>query len=79
MALRLAEGTAWPDTLARAAAAVPEAFGAEVDGVSTLHNLIEGDWRGIGLSTPVRTPVDNTVLINLARLGAESARAAVSH
>lgn len=79
MALRLADGTAWSDTLARAVAAAPEAFGAPADGVTTLHNLVEGDWRAVGAPTPVRTPVDNTVLVNLARLDADSARAAVAH
>jgi hypothetical protein len=33
MALRLADGTAWADALARAVAAVPEAFGPETDGI----------------------------------------------
>ena len=79
MALRLADGTAWTDILARAVAATPEAFGAEVDGVTTLHNLVEGEWRAVGQPAPVRTPVDNTVLINLPRLDADTARAAVAH
>ncbi|WP_406067528.1 aldehyde dehydrogenase family protein [Micromonospora sp. NBC_01638] len=79
MALRLADGTAWSDVLARAVAATPEAFGAEVDGVTTLHNLVEGDWRAVGQPTPVRTPVDNTVVINLPRLDADSTRAAVAY
>jgi acyl-CoA reductase-like NAD-dependent aldehyde dehydrogenase len=79
MALRLADGTAWSEVLARAVAATPEAFGAEVDGVTTLHNLIEGEWRADGRPAPVRTPVDNTVVINLSRLDADTARAAVTH
>ncbi|MFF0465914.1 aldehyde dehydrogenase family protein [Micromonospora zamorensis] len=79
MALRLADGTAWSDVLARAVAATPEAFGAEVDGVTTLHNLVEGEWRATGQPAPVRTPVDNTVVINLRRLDADTARAAVLH
>jgi acyl-CoA reductase-like NAD-dependent aldehyde dehydrogenase len=79
MALRLADGTAWSDTLARAVAAAPEAFGAPVDGVTTLHNLVRGDWHAVGTPSPVRTPVDNTVLVNLPRLDAETARAAVAH
>ncbi|NYH45746.1 acyl-CoA reductase-like NAD-dependent aldehyde dehydrogenase [Micromonospora jinlongensis] len=79
MALRLADGTAWSDVLARAVAATPEAFGAEMDGVTTLHNLVEGGWRATGQPAPVRTPVDNTVVINLRRLDADTARAAVLH
>ncbi|MEU5784088.1 aldehyde dehydrogenase family protein [Micromonospora lupini] len=79
MALRLADGTAWSDVLARAVAATPEAFGAEVDGVVTLHNLVEGEWRAAGHPAPVRTPVDNSVVINLSRLDADTARAAVAH
>jgi acyl-CoA reductase-like NAD-dependent aldehyde dehydrogenase len=93
MALRLADGTAWQETLARAVAATPEAFDTDTDnGVApatrhtasgagaapaTLRNLIEGGWRPVGTPTPVRTPVDNTVLVNLPRLDADSARAAV--
>ncbi|MCX5070450.1 aldehyde dehydrogenase family protein [Micromonospora lupini] len=79
MALRLADGTAWSDVLARAVAATPEAFGAEVDGVVTLHNLVEGEWRAVGQPTPARTPVDNSVVVNLSRLDADTARAAVAH
>ncbi|MBM0205286.1 aldehyde dehydrogenase family protein [Micromonospora sp. STR1s_5] len=79
MALRLADDTAWTDILARAVAATPEAFGTEVDGVTTLHNLVEGEWRAVGQPAPVRTPVDNTVLINLPRVDATTARAAVAH
>ncbi|TQJ21170.1 acyl-CoA reductase-like NAD-dependent aldehyde dehydrogenase [Micromonospora sp. A202] len=79
MALRLADGTAWSDVLARAVAATGEAFGAEVDGVTTLQNLVEGEWRATGQPAPVRTPVDNTVVINLRRLDADTARAAVLH
>ncbi|RQX14890.1 aldehyde dehydrogenase, partial [Micromonospora chalcea] len=79
MALRLAEGTSWSDTLARAVAATPEAFDTTSDGVPTLHNLVQGQWRALGTPAPVRTPVDNTVLIHLARLDAEAARGAVAH
>jgi hypothetical protein len=57
MALRLADGTAWSDTLARAVAATPEAFGAPANGVTTLHNLVEGDWRAVGGGPPRPTPV----------------------
>ncbi|MEH0830257.1 aldehyde dehydrogenase family protein, partial [Micromonospora sp. CPCC 205714] len=79
MALRLADGTAWSDTLARAVAATPEAFGPEADGVITLHNLVSGQWQAVGTPSAVRTPVDNTVLVNLPRLDADTARAAVAH
>ncbi|WP_346535683.1 aldehyde dehydrogenase family protein [Micromonospora sp. DPT] len=79
MALRLADGTAWSDTLARAVAAAPEAFGPEVDGVTTLHNLVSGQWQAVGTPSAVRTPVDNIVLVNLPRLDADTARAAVTH
>lgn len=72
MALRLADGTEWAQTLARAVTVAPEAF----DGTDP-RNLIEGAWRSVGTPTPVRTPVDNTVLTNLRRLDAESARGAV--
>ena len=54
MALRLADGTAWTDILARAVAATPEAFGPEDDGITTLHNLVEGEWRAVGQPAPVR-------------------------
>ncbi|MEU1589124.1 aldehyde dehydrogenase family protein [Micromonospora sp. NPDC005710] len=79
MAPRLADDTAWTDILARAVAVTPEAFGAQVDGITTLHNLVEGEWRAVGQPTPVRTPLDNTVLINLPRVDAATARAAVAH
>ncbi|MEO3925705.1 aldehyde dehydrogenase family protein [Micromonosporaceae bacterium B7E4] len=81
MALRLADGTAWPETLARAVRTTPEAFDLDTgrpDGTVTLRNLIEGTWQSTGTPSPVRTPVDNTVLANLSRLDAESARAAVA-
>lgn len=81
MALRLADGTAWPETLARAVDVAPEAFdlGARrPDRTVTLRNLVEGAWRSVGAPTPVRTPIDNTVLVNLPRLHAESAQAAIA-
>lgn len=78
MVLRLADGTAWAETLARAAAATSEAFDTDPGGQpATLRNLVEGGWKAVGTPTPVRTPVDNTVLVNLPRLDADSARAAV--
>ena len=81
MALRLADGTAWREILARAVDAAPEAFDhdpAHPEHTVTLRNLVEGAWRSLGRPTPVRTPVDNTVLVNLPRLDAEAARAAVA-
>jgi acyl-CoA reductase-like NAD-dependent aldehyde dehydrogenase len=78
MALRLADGTAWQETLARAVTATPEAFDPATSGVTTLRNLVQGSWQSLGTPTPVRTPIDNTVLVNLARLDADSARAAVA-
>jgi acyl-CoA reductase-like NAD-dependent aldehyde dehydrogenase len=72
MALRLADGTDWATTLARATAATPEGFDDE-----TLRNLIEGAWRPAGEPSPLRTPVDNTVLGHLRRLDPAAARGAV--
>jgi acyl-CoA reductase-like NAD-dependent aldehyde dehydrogenase len=72
MTLRLAPGTAWEDTLARAVALTPEAF---VDG--RLRNLVEGAWQDSGTPSPLRTPIDGTVLTQLARLDAETAKLAV--
>ncbi|WP_422770593.1 aldehyde dehydrogenase family protein [Plantactinospora sp. WMMC1484] len=78
MALRLADGTAWPEILARAVQATPEAFDLDgPGGTVTLRNLMTGAWQSVGTPTPVRTPVDNTVLVNLARVDADAARAAV--
>ncbi|MFI7553640.1 aldehyde dehydrogenase family protein [Micromonospora sediminimaris] len=79
MALRLADGTSWPDTLARAVAATGEAFDRPADGTTTLRNLVGGGWRTGGTPTPTRTPVDNSVLVNLPRLDAATAHAAVAH
>ncbi|MFY1575198.1 aldehyde dehydrogenase family protein [Verrucosispora sp. WMMD703] len=79
MALRLADGTSWPDTLAQAVAATGEAFDRLVDGTTTLRNLVGGGWRTGGTPTPTRTPVDNSVLVNLPRLDAATAHDAVAH
>ncbi|MCZ7420118.1 aldehyde dehydrogenase family protein [Verrucosispora sp. WMMA2121] len=79
MALRLADGTSWSDTLARAVAAAAEAFDHPADGTVTLRNLVGGEWRTGGAPTPARTPVDNSVLVNLARLDAATAHDAVTH
>jgi acyl-CoA reductase-like NAD-dependent aldehyde dehydrogenase len=75
MALKLADGTTWTETLARAAAVAPEAF----DAGHQPGNLVEGGWRPGGSPAPIRTPVDNTVVVNLPRLDAEAARAAVAY
>ncbi|WFE44224.1 aldehyde dehydrogenase family protein [Verrucosispora sp. WMMD1129] len=79
MALRLADGTSWPDTLAQAVAATGEAFDRLGDGTTTLRNLVGGEWRTGGTPTPTRTPVDNSVLVNLPRLDAATAHDAVAH
>ncbi|MFC6017053.1 aldehyde dehydrogenase family protein [Plantactinospora solaniradicis] len=81
MALRIADGTTWQETLARAVEATPEAFdvhSGRTGDTITLRNLVEGAWQSVGTPAPVRTPVDNTVLVNLPRLDAETARAAVA-
>jgi acyl-CoA reductase-like NAD-dependent aldehyde dehydrogenase len=72
MDLRLAPGTTWTDVLARAVATAPEAF---VDGRP--RNLMDGRWHTVGSPTPVRTPVDGTVLSDLARVDADVATHAV--
>jgi acyl-CoA reductase-like NAD-dependent aldehyde dehydrogenase len=72
MSLRLAQGTAWAETLRRAVAAAPEAFTDD-----RLHNLVEGQWRDSGTPAALRTPVDGTVLAHLPRLDAETAQQAV--
>ncbi|NGM11632.1 aldehyde dehydrogenase [Verrucosispora sp. CWR15] len=79
MALRLADGTSWSDTLARAVAGTAEAFDRPADGTITLRNLVGGEWRTGGAPTPARTPVDNSVLVKLARLDAAAAHDAVIH
>ncbi|MEN3308107.1 MAG: hypothetical protein V7603_4309 [Micromonosporaceae bacterium] len=73
MTLRLAAGTSWHETLTRAVATAPEAF---VDG--RLRNLIEGRWQDIGTPSPLHTPVDGSVLTDLARLDGASAQRAVA-
>src|SRR3989440_8688460 len=72
MTLRLATGTGWDETLRRAMELTPEGFADD-----RLRNLVEGDWADSGPPSPLRTPVDGTVLIQLPRLDAETARQAV--
>jgi acyl-CoA reductase-like NAD-dependent aldehyde dehydrogenase len=72
MTLRLAPGTGWADTLRQAVALTPEAFGPD-----RLRNLVEGAWQDSGTPSPLRTPVDGTVLTQLPRLDAEKANLAV--
>src|SRR5947208_4565608 len=72
MTLRLAAGTGWDETLRRAVALTPEGFADD-----RLRNLVEGAWADSGTPSPLRTPVDGTVLVRLPRLDAESARQAV--
>jgi len=72
MTLRLATGTGWDETLRRAMELTPEGFADD-----RLRNLVEGDWADSGTPSPLRTPVDGTVLVQLPRLDAETARQAV--
>src|SRR5205809_6130998 len=72
MPLRLSPGTDWATTLNRAVTLTPEGFADD-----RLRNLVEGDWLDSGTPTPVRTPVDSTVLLHLPRLDAETASRAV--
>jgi acyl-CoA reductase-like NAD-dependent aldehyde dehydrogenase len=72
MSLRLAPGTAWDETLRRAAALAPEAFADD-----RILNLTEGSWQDSGSPSPLRTPVDGSPLVQLPRLDAERASAAV--
>src|SRR2546429_1274669 len=72
MTLRLAAGTAWDETLRRAVELTPEAFADD-----RLRNLVSGAWLDSGTPSPLRTPVDGTVLTQLPRLDAEKASAAV--
>jgi acyl-CoA reductase-like NAD-dependent aldehyde dehydrogenase len=72
MTLRLAPGTAWDETLRRAAALAPEAFTGD-----RLHNLFEGSWQDSGTPSAIYTPVDGSQLALLPRLDAEGAKRAV--
>ncbi|HZN75450.1 MAG TPA: aldehyde dehydrogenase family protein, partial [Micromonosporaceae bacterium] len=74
MAMRIAEGTSWQQTMAHARSTAPEAF----DG-SAIRNLVAGEWRTVGTPVAVRSPVDGTVLADLPRLAAEEALHAVRH
>jgi len=74
MAMRIAEGTSWQQTMAHARSTAPEAF----DG-SAVRNLVAGEWRTVGTPVAVRSPVDGTVLADLPRLAAEEALHAVRH
>jgi acyl-CoA reductase-like NAD-dependent aldehyde dehydrogenase len=72
MTFRLAAGTGWDEILRRATQAAPEGF---VDG--RLRNLFAGQWHDVGTPSAVRTPVDGTVLIDLPRIDADTAKRAV--
>src|SRR3982751_6184173 len=74
MTLRLAAGTGWDETLRRAIALTPEGFADD-----RLRNLAEGTWADGGTPSPLRTPVDGTVLVQLPRLDAETASRAVRY
>ena len=72
MTLRLAPGTAWTEVLARAAAVAPEAFATD-----RIRNLYDGSWQDTGVPAPVRSPVDGSTLIDLAKVDAGTAADAV--
>src|SRR5213595_3683670 len=74
MTLRLSPGTDWAATFDRAVTLTPEGFADD-----RLRNLVEGAWLDSGTPTPVRTPVDGTVLVQLPRLDAETASRAVGY
>src|SRR5690242_2078893 len=74
MSLRVADGTAWPDVLARARAAAPAAFDGD-----RLRNVVEGHWSTLGRDRELVTPVDGTVLATGLMLGGSQAEAAVRH
>src|SRR6266511_3660084 len=69
MTLRLAPGTGWAETLRRAVDLTPEGFADD-----RLRTLVDGAWLDAGAPTPLRTPVDGTVLVQLPRLDAVTAR-----
>src|SRR6266511_308773 len=73
MTLRLAHGTGWAETLRRAVDLTPEGFADD-----RLRTLVDGAWLDAGAPTPLRTPVDGTVLVQLPRLDAVTARRAVA-
>src|SRR3989440_3718600 len=68
MTLRLSPGTDWAATFDRAVTLAPEGFADD-----RLRNLVEGAWLDGGTPSPLRTPVDGTVLAQLPRLDAETA------
>src|SRR5256714_783888 len=74
MTLRLATGTGWDETLRRAMELTPEGFADD-----RLRNLVEGDGADSGTPSPLRPPVDGTVLVQLPRLDAETASRAVRY
>jgi acyl-CoA reductase-like NAD-dependent aldehyde dehydrogenase len=72
MAMVIADGKAWPDVLARAIAATPEAFHE-----GRPRNLFSGGWQTVGTPRGVRTPVDGSILAELPRVDADTALTAV--
>src|SRR3989440_10640842 len=74
MTLRLAPGTGWDETLRRAVARAPAGFAD-----ARLRTVAEGAWAAGGTPSPLRTPVDGTVLVQLPRLDAETASRAVRY
>lgn len=72
MPMVIAAGTTWPDVIARAVAATPEAFDE-----GRPRNLVDGAWRTVGAPRGVTTPVDGTILADLLRVDADTALEAV--
>jgi acyl-CoA reductase-like NAD-dependent aldehyde dehydrogenase len=73
MSLSLKPGTSWVDVYARARAVAPEAFEAD-----RILNLLDGEWRRVGVPGDHMTPVDGSVIQGPPRIDHDQAVAAVS-
>ena len=71
--LHVAPGAAWPDVLASAAKATPEAVRDDA-----VLNLVDGGWVATGDLNPLLTPVDGTRLGTQHRMDVEGAQRAVT-
>ncbi len=71
--LHVAPGAAWPNVLAGAAKATPEAVRDD-----TVLNLVDGGWVATGDLNPLLTPVDGTRLGSQHRMDVEGAQRAVA-